>query len=353
MAKVLVYGAGPLGSLFAAKLKESGHEVSILARNQRLSDIREHGIVLFDEMTKQQTVTHVAAVESLMPDDLYDLIMVIMRKNKALEILPNLAANRQSPNILFLMNNAAGPDALVAALGSDRVLTGFPGSAGFRDGYVVHCLTGHAKDKAKVFFGEIDGQIRDRTRSVAQIIDSVPEFRAEIRRDMDIWLKYHVALLFPSIAPALFCAGVDIKRLARTRDLIVLAVRAIREGFAVLKSQGLPVTPSKFKILLWLPEPILVYFLQRLLNNPLMEIALAKHARAAHDESQHLIGEFMALAQTTPVPTTTINQLLKFYDPESESIADGSKTIPLHWGGLLSWIIGIVTLIGIIISLAL
>ena len=60
--RILVYGAGPLGSLFAARLKEGGNDVSILARGQRLSDLREHGIVLHDVTTDQRTVTRVDAV---------------------------------------------------------------------------------------------------------------------------------------------------------------------------------------------------------------------------------------------------------------------------------------------------
>lgn len=43
---VLVYGAGVLGSLYAARLQQSGCNVSILARGQRLAELREHGIVL-------------------------------------------------------------------------------------------------------------------------------------------------------------------------------------------------------------------------------------------------------------------------------------------------------------------
>ncbi|MEE9617151.1 MAG: 2-dehydropantoate 2-reductase N-terminal domain-containing protein, partial [Anaerolineae bacterium] len=92
--QILVYGAGPLGSLFAARLQEGGNAVSILARGQRLADLREYGIVLMDVMTKQQTITHVNVVERLMPDDAYDLVLVIMRKNNALDILPILAANQ-------------------------------------------------------------------------------------------------------------------------------------------------------------------------------------------------------------------------------------------------------------------
>ncbi len=35
--KILIYAAGPLGSLFTARLHEAGHEVSLLARGQRLA----------------------------------------------------------------------------------------------------------------------------------------------------------------------------------------------------------------------------------------------------------------------------------------------------------------------------
>ena len=180
-------------------------------------------------------------------------------------------------------------------------------------------------------FGEVDGRITDRTREVACILESAPGFGAEIRTDMDTWLKYHVALLFPSLAPTLYAAGVDNYRLARTRDLVVLAVRAMREGFRVLRSLGLPVTPSKFRVILWLPEPILVPLVQRLLANPLMETALVKHAEAARSEVQHLIGEFMVLARTTSVPTPTIDHLLRYYEPDAPPVPDGSAEIPLQW----------------------
>jgi ketopantoate reductase len=329
--KILVCGAGPLGSLFAARLQQGGNDVSMLARGQRLNDLREHGVVLVDVQTKEQTVTRVNVVEALKPDDAYDLALVIMRKNHALRTLPVLAANRHTPNVLFLCNNAAGPDAFVEALGKERVLIGFPNSAGYREGHVVHCLAGTADDKADVPFGEVDGRITARTREVARILESAPGFGAEIRTDMDTWLKYHVALLFPSLAPALYAAGVDNYRLARTRDLVVLAIRAMREGFRVLRSSGLPVTPPKLKVIEWLPEPILVLLAQRLLANPLMETALVKHAEAAHDEVQHLIGEFMALARTTSVPTPTIDCLLRYYEPDAPRVPDGSVEIPLDW----------------------
>jgi len=329
--RILVYGAGPLGSLFAARLHQGGHDVKILARGQRLEDIRQSGIIIHDVLTDETVTAQVPAVTALAPDDVYDLVLVIMRKNAALEILPVLAANVATPNVLFLMNNAAGPEALVKAVGRDRVLIGFPNSGGYRDGPVMHVLSGTPAEPSRVPFGEVDGQVTDRTRRVAEALKAAPGLGAEIRSDMDAWLKYHVALLMPSIAPALYLAGTDHKRLARTRDAVVLGARAIREGFAVLRSLGYPVTPRQLGMFAWLPEPILVPFAQRLMADPKMKVALEGHAEAARDELQHLCDEFLALAADSPVPIPTIRRLYRAFDPDSPRLPDGSRALPLDW----------------------
>jgi 2-dehydropantoate 2-reductase len=241
--KILVFGAGPLGSLFAARLAQGGQQVSLLARGQRLADLRQQGVVLEDFTTGERSVTHLPLVEALTPEDAYDLVLVIMRKNRVAAILPTLAANRHTPNVLFLHNNAAGPGELVAALGQERVLLGFPMSAGmFVDGHVVRCLAGTEKEPVAIPIGEVDGSISERLRQVGAWLSAMPGYRVELRTDMDAWLKCHVALLFPSIAPATFAAGLDRLRFARTPDLAVLTVRAIREGFQVMTALGIPIT---------------------------------------------------------------------------------------------------------------
>ena len=348
-AKILVYGAGPLGSLFAARLQDGGNNVSILARGQRLADLREHGIVLHDVNTDQQTVTRVNVVETPGAEDAYDLVLVIMRKNHALDILPILAVNQHTPNVLFLTNNAAGPGELVDALGAERVLIGFPRSAGYFKGHVVRCLAGREEDEATIPFGEVDGAITERTKRVACILQTAIGYRAEIRTDMDDWLKTHVALLMPSVCPALYAAGTDNYRLARTRDGLVLTIRAIREGFQMLRELGVTITPANMKIVEWIPEPILVFLLRRLITMDAMKVALVGHANAARDEMQHLTDEFLALTGTTSVPTPAIDELYPYLDPNTPLMPEGSRQIPLNWGGLLVGLCGLtVVLMGLI-----
>ena len=78
-----------------------------------------------DRPLENVRLTRVNVVEALARKDTYDLVLVIMRKNHALQILPILAENQGTPNVLFLMNNGAGPKQLVDALGKERVLIGF------------------------------------------------------------------------------------------------------------------------------------------------------------------------------------------------------------------------------------
>ena len=333
--KILVYGAGPLGSLFAARLHEADHAVSLLARGQRLSDLREHGIVLVDTQTGLETVARPRIVEQLNPQDAYDLVLVIMRKNRAREILPILAANQHTPNILFLMNNAAGPGELVQALGAERVLMGFPMAAGYRRGYVVHYMLGAKPGKkAMIPIGEVNGSITPRLQEMKHILASMDGFDAELRSDMDAWLKTHVALLMPSLAPAMRAAGRDNVRMAHTRDAIVLAVRAIREGYRVLRALGYPIVPESARIFERLPEPIVVWGAQKRLADPRMRIAMLEHGEAAQDEIKHLADEFNVLKRQTTIPTPAMDRLYAYFDPATPPLPEGSAELPLDWRSL-------------------
>ena len=342
--RILVYGAGPLGSLFAAKLYAGGQKVSILARGKRLADIKEHGIVIRDVITDRVEITPVPVVESLSLDNTYDLIIVIMRKNNALDILPVLAEN-STADVIFLMNNAAGPQEFINALGKERVLIGFPAAAGYRRDHIIHALSGTEDEEYAIPFGEVDGRVTRRTRIVARVLDSMPGFKADIRTDMDTWSKYHVALLMPSLAPALYMCNVDNIRMANTRDAIVLAIRAIREGFSVLKALGYPITPKRLRMFAWIPEPILVAGFQKKLADPIMETAMVRHANAARDEIKHLADEFIVLARKTNIPTPNIDRLYPHLEETVPHMVEGSQAIPLDWRSITTFGLMVLTVI--------
>lgn len=342
--RILVFGAGPLGSLIAARLHQGGLPVTLLARGQRLADLQEYGVVLKSWTTGQGESVRLPLVEKLAADDVYDLILVVMRKNSALKILPILAAN-PSNQILFLMNNAAGPQELVADLGEERVLVGFAGAAGYREDYKIIYINAEEGSSAGIYLGEPGGGMTTRLQEVAATLARGKYIEPTINEHMDAWSKYHVALLFPSLAPALYLCNNDNYRMARTRDALVLAWRGIREGFQVLKKLGYPVQPPSFKPFLLLPEPIAVALFSRLLRNPRMEVAMVKHAEVIRDEITQLNSEFMDLVDASGVFTPTIRFLIEQFNGREPALKDGSRTIRLRWEGIIIPVLLLVCLV--------
>ena len=328
--RILVFGSGPLGSLIAVRLAQGGLDVTLLARGQRLADLREYGVVLKSWTTGCEEAQNLALVETLKAGDIYDLILVVMRKNSALKILPTLSANK-SKRVLFLMNNAAGPQAMVDALGKERVLIGFAGAAGYREGHKIVYINAEPEQPATIYLGEVDGKITPSLEEISELLARGLHLHPDMQTNMDAWSKYHVALLFPSLAPALYLCSNDNYRMARTRDALVLVWRAIREGFQVLKSLGYPPTPSTFKRFLWLPEPLAVAFFKKLLRNPRMEVAMVRHAEAIRDEINQLNAEFLELVDQSGIFTPTIHFLVSQYEKKAPALPDGCKTIRLRW----------------------
>lgn len=308
--KILIYGAGVLGSIYAAHLSKGGHDVTLLARGKRLGDIREHGIVLEELGGEGRKKFTVPVIERLESTDAHDLVLVLVRKSQVADVLPALAANEHTPNVVFMINNAAGPDEYVRALGHERVLMGFGGAAGVREGHVVRYVApGRRSRRLEITMGELDGKTGSRLRQIIEAF-SKANISISVQSNIDAWLKTHVALISP-VAEAIYRSECDTHVLARDRKTLRLVAQAIREGLRVLEALDLPITPWHVKLLHWIPLWLLTFLFQKILNTESAEIALAGHARAAEDEVKQLTDEFRALIRETSIATPAIDELTR------------------------------------------
>jgi len=163
--KILIIGAGVIGSFNAARLTRAGVDVTLLARGSRLAELEAHGVRLEDFRSRLRTTTRVKLVDRVDPDDAYDLAVVIVRRNQLASVLPMLAQAHRIPSVLFLGNSATGPELLVDALGKDRVLTGMVNAGGERerDTGVVRYLWSKSMP---LVFAELDGRRSSRTAAI-------------------------------------------------------------------------------------------------------------------------------------------------------------------------------------------
>ena len=72
-------GAGVIGSVYAGKLLQVGHDVVLLARGARLVDLQTHGLILQDAQSGNRSVLPVASVSEPRADDRFDLVLVSVR----------------------------------------------------------------------------------------------------------------------------------------------------------------------------------------------------------------------------------------------------------------------------------
>jgi 2-dehydropantoate 2-reductase len=311
--RILFFGAGPLGSTYAHLLHEKGGDVTVLARGERYDWLKENGLALLNELTGQKGSSHVQVVNELKPEDEYDLVIVLIRKNKLPPVFETLAASPGVKNILFMGNNALGFDEYLKALPAEKVFFGFPGAGGGIREQVVHYADREKPNgrRRAVTIGEIDGRTKERTLAVKSIFESagVP---VDLTPDIDGWLKYHVALVSPLVG-ALYKHDCDNYQAAKDKETVRALVRAAKEGGRVVSALGFRKRqPFKFNLFYWLPEFMSMMAVKGLLESKFAEVAFTMHAKAARDEMKDLAREFQELTARTSVDTPNTDTLRNF-----------------------------------------
>ncbi|CAN5151949.1 hypothetical protein BH11ACT4_BH11ACT4_06470 [soil metagenome] len=196
--RILVYGAGVLGSINAARLFQAGHDVSLVARGARLAALRANGVMLAEGDSPVVEAVAVPIVEG--PSGDYDLIVLLVRSHQVAAVLESIKGTRG--DVLFLANWAAGPDPLGAVIGPERVILGFPNTGGIMDGDVVrYRRTTALTRRFPMSIGEPDGTVTPRLDRVLAAFRSTG-YAAKAEPRMDAWLKTHAAFEVRSAWPS-------------------------------------------------------------------------------------------------------------------------------------------------------
>jgi len=305
--RILIYGAGVIGSLFAGKLAEKAFDVSILARGERYDEIKKDGIVLFNRITNSRTQAEVKVIDKLDQSDFYDFILLTVQATQVDSILPALA-NNVSQNIVFCVNNPIGYEKWINVIGAERIILGFPSAGGEREKGIVnyHITQGFVRLFQATTFGELNGKKTKRLKELVQIFRS-SGFSPRTNKNMDSWQKYHVAVILP-IGRALNRFESNNYKLADSKDTLKAMILATRECFLVLKTLKYKITP-KILYYYYLPCMLLVLSNEKIMKSKLAEFAYARHNRIGRNEMEFLENQFNSLILKDKVNMRYFNTL--------------------------------------------
>ena len=279
--RILIYGAGVIGSLYAVYLEQSGCDVAVLARGYRLKELRKKGL-LYQKGSKC-IKANITVLDELEPQDRYDYVFLTVRAEQLYAALTALKDNI-SPTVVTMVNSIEDHSKWEAICGKGRILPAFPGAGGsIRDGILHAGLTPRLIQPTT--FAEINGMRTKRVNTLKQILmrAGIP---CQIVPDMHAWQICHLAIVVP-LADAYYMA--DVPQLVY-KDKVIMrkTAQALHDNFVRLKARGDAISPPKLHLFRLCPVKLVAWILPFVYNSAFGDRFMYQHAMKAKDEMAYL-----------------------------------------------------------------
>lgn len=246
--KILILGAGVIGSIYAMKFIEAGLDVTIFARSNRFKSLKENGLQ-YSEKGEVKSIK-VNVIDKLENDDIYDFIFVTVHYDQSESALLALKDN-QSKNIVMMTNSSMGFSTWQNIVG-DRILPAFPGFGGqIKDGILYARFA--PKFLIATMVGEISGLETERIENLSKIFKTA-KLPCTINKDMEAYLITHSISDIALLGGLYFENNIsDEKKAHKITTTLKTYLRAIQKA-------GVDINPPVFKIMLKCPNFVLDFF---------------------------------------------------------------------------------------------
>jgi 2-dehydropantoate 2-reductase len=250
--KVCVVGAGAIGGMMAAKLANSGHQLSIIARGAHLEAIRKNGLK-YIEKDQELVITDLFATAEMSEVTDQDLILLGVKAHQIEPIADKLQAMLADDGVIVTLQNGipwwyfqklpgdyennivhtVDPHgAIAAAIDPDRIIgcIAYPAATIDAPGVIRH-IEGN-----RYPVGELDGSQSERVQAICDAFIAAG-FKSFVLPDIrsEIWLKLWGNLSFNPISALTHSTLEDICKFPQTR---ALAAQMMTEAQQVAEKLG-------------------------------------------------------------------------------------------------------------------
>lgn len=277
--KILVFGAGVLGCNLARNLFRAGKDVALLARGSWAAELQKNGLRIKDKFSPRMSVSRIPVVTELKPEDLYDVIFVVLRYTQLETILDTLRTSA-AKHIVFVGNDVRA-SAIAASLPEKNVLFAFASSAGHRERDYVASI-----DLKKITIGQL-ADSPSNEQLIGQIFEGT-KYKVTYEPNMEDFLLCHAAFVLP-VAFACYKTDGDLKKLKGDTAYLSRILDANIEGYRIIKNAGheiLPKSDAEFEGEAY--KKTCMRFFKLMCATSLGKICASDHAMNAVDEMSAL-----------------------------------------------------------------
>jgi 2-dehydropantoate 2-reductase len=193
-ASVLVVGAGAIGGVTAANLEDGVRRVSVLdADKEHLERMRDPGLLL-DELGEERYVRLDAHAGPSDFEDPFDFALVTL-KAPHLEAALGPLVERGLARTFVSLGNGLVQNRIAAIVGDENLIVGTVewGATNLGAGYLAQTT------RAPFVIGEPDGETKNRTRLLAEVLETVAEVRITQNISGQVWSKLLVNSAFSGL----------------------------------------------------------------------------------------------------------------------------------------------------------
>jgi 2-dehydropantoate 2-reductase len=237
--KIVILGAGALGSIIGGHLVRAGEEVTLIARGQRAAYLQQHGLTLTGLADFTVPVAVTTQPQTVGEAD----ILVVAVKTYDTEPALASVSHLQVGSVLSIQNGVLKDEQVAHTFGWDKTL----GAATFLSGEVTPAGPVRFLVNAALALGEVPAGISTRVQTLVTALIQAG-IRAEAVQQIQTveWSKY--ALFLSWMAPAVL-TRLESCKFHRNPDTAVVVAQLVREtgllaaqlGIALEDREPLPV----------------------------------------------------------------------------------------------------------------
>jgi len=319
--KVLVFGAGAIGTYFGGSLALAGHQVVFVERQDIVDELHEKGLRLdltLDKRRNTQDASRVApsafvivsSLEEALRYGPFDVALFALKSFDTQAALDGIIPFAEKmPPILCLSNGVANEPAIAKALGADKVIYGTVTTAIGKRGsgdIVIEKLRGVGVAKGHPLSEKLNTAM-DKAYLNSKLFEDASSMK---------WSKMLTNLIAnPTSAILDMTAG----EVFANKDLYKIEIDMLKECIAVMEAQGfevvdLPGTPVRAlafatTLPLWLSKPFLGKAAGAGRGAKMPSFHIDLHSGRGKSEVDYLHGEVVRAGEKHNVPTP-VNKVL-------------------------------------------
>lgn len=319
--KVLVFGAGAIGTYVGGSLALAGHPVVFLERQGTVDELRQRGLRLdltVDKRRQTQDASRVdpskfvivSALEEALRYGPFDAALFALKSFDTQAALEGLRPHAEKmPPVLCLSNGVTNETAIAAVLGDDKVIYGTVTTAIGRRGpgdIVLERLRGVGIARGHPLSEKLN-QAFNAAYLNSELFDDANSMK---------WSKMLTNLLANPTSAILDMTAAQV---FADRDLYRLEIEMLRECLAVMAAQGfevvdLPGTPVRAlafatRLPFWLSKPLLSRAAGAGRGGKMPSFHIDLHSGRGKSEVEYLHGQVVRAGERCNIPTP-VNRIL-------------------------------------------